>query len=167
MQKIIFTGPESSGKTTLSKWYATHIGGTYVPEFARLYLEALNRTYTEEDLRLIAKGQLELMESAVQADKQVVCDTGMLVIKIWAALKFDIQIDQVDSSLVQDFDSLYILCKPDIPWEPDPLREDEHNRDWLFDYYEDFLQRLNLKYVLLEGSLEHRKKVLSELKLPE
>lgn len=167
MQKIIFTGPESSGKTTLSKWYAKHIGSTYIPEFARLYLEALNRSYTAEDLKLIAKGQFELMESKLQSNKPVVCDTGMLVIKIWAALKFDIQIDLVDSSLAEDLDSLYILCKPDIPWEPDPLREDEHNRDWLFEYYEDLLQKLNLKYVILEGGLEHRKKVLSELKLPE
>lgn len=167
MRKVIFTGPESSGKTTMAKWYSAEIGGVYVPEFARSYLESLDRSYTVEDLKLIAKGQLELMKSATQSGLQPICDTGMLVIKIWAKLKFDFEMDSVNKSIENNPNDLYILCTPDIPWEPDPLREDEHNRRFLFEYYIKTLNELNLSYIVLKGDMENRKKILSALKLPE
>jgi nicotinamide riboside kinase len=167
MHKIIFTGPESSGKTTMSNWFADQIGATYVPEFARLYLEKLERSYDFKDLELIAKGQLELIKAANGSGKRLVCDTGMLVLKIWAELKFDSVINFVDDYIIEDLDSIYVLCKPDIPWEEDPLRENEHDRDKLFVRYEQLLQNLGLKYWVLQGSLEERKKFLLGLNLPE
>ena len=62
---------------------------------------------------------------------------------------------------------IYVLCKPDIPWEEDPLRENEDDRDKLFVRYEQLLQNLGLKYWVLQGSLEERKKFLLGLNLPE
>ena len=167
MQKVIFTGPESSGKTTMSKWYAEQVYGIYVPEFARMYFQAGNENYDLNDLQKIGRGQLALLESADQFERQAVCDTGMLVIKIWAELKFGAQLEFVDNSIVQDNLALYILCKPDIPWEPDPLIEDEHSRHELFEHYKMLLNKYQLRYQVLEGSLEERKKFLLGLNLPE
>lgn len=167
MQKVIFTGPESSGKTTMSKWYAEQIGGMYVPEFARIYFQAGNENYGLKDLEEIGRGQLALLESADQFERQAVCDTGMLVVKIWAELKFGVQLEFVNNSIVKDNLALYILCKPDIPWEPDPLREDEHSRNELFEHYKMLLNKYQLRYQVLEGSLEERKKFLLGLNLPD
>ena len=60
IKKIILTGPESSGKTTLAKQLAERFQTTWVPEFARTYLDNLTRPYREDDLLRIAQGQKDL-----------------------------------------------------------------------------------------------------------
>ena len=56
---ITIVGPESSGKTTLARELADRYGFPWVPEYAREYLNGLGRDYQEDDLALIAKGQLD------------------------------------------------------------------------------------------------------------
>lgn len=62
---ITIVGPESSGKTTLAEQLAGALGSRWVPEYARVYLENLDRPYVFEDLREIAMGQLAGIQSAV------------------------------------------------------------------------------------------------------
>ena len=53
--KIAITGPESCGKTTLSKALKKHYKESIlVPEFAREYLHKLNSKYQYSDLLNIA-----------------------------------------------------------------------------------------------------------------
>ena len=59
---ITIVGPESSGKTTLARELADRYGCPWVPEFAREYLDSLGRDYQEEDLVLIAKGQIDSID---------------------------------------------------------------------------------------------------------
>ncbi|MFK8006949.1 MAG: AAA family ATPase [Saprospiraceae bacterium] len=59
-KKIILTGPESTGKSTLARQLAQVYNTVWVPEFARTYLEGLNRPYRGDDLLKIAKGQRDL-----------------------------------------------------------------------------------------------------------
>ena len=61
---ITIVGPESSGKTTLARQLAADLGCPWVPEYAREYLDGLGRTYEEDDLQIIARGQLEAILSA-------------------------------------------------------------------------------------------------------
>ena len=56
--KITITGPESSGKTTLARQLAEAFDTLWVPEYAREYIDQLNRPYRESDLLEIAKGQV-------------------------------------------------------------------------------------------------------------
>ena len=49
-KRILILGPESTGKSTLAKDLAIHFGEPWVPEFAREYLEKLERPYQFEDL---------------------------------------------------------------------------------------------------------------------
>ena len=60
MKKVVITGPECTGKTSLAKALANHYNTRWVPEFARDFLNNLDRPYVEEDLLEIAKGQLNL-----------------------------------------------------------------------------------------------------------
>ena len=59
MLKIIVTGPESSGKTTLTKKLSKHFKTPYVEEYSRLYLSHLGRNYTKKDVLTIAKEHLK------------------------------------------------------------------------------------------------------------
>ena len=49
MVKIILTGPESSGKTTLCEKLSDHFKTTCNKEYARKYINTLNRNYNYFD----------------------------------------------------------------------------------------------------------------------
>ena len=57
MTKIIITGPESSGKTTLAKNLSKSLNLNLVDEYARTFINENNNLYDYEDLLKIAKGQ--------------------------------------------------------------------------------------------------------------
>jgi nicotinamide riboside kinase len=150
--KIAFTGPESSGKTTLAKIIVTNFKGDYAEEFARVYLES-NPTYTQRDLDLIAKGQAKSWD--VETDF-LVADTEMTVICIWSLYKYGTISTEISSLFSQQQFDLLFLCRPDIPWEFDVLRENPENRDELFDLYHSFLLEKKQKFVVVEGNEQQR-----------
>ena len=59
MKKIVLVGPECTGKSTLTKELAAHFEAPYVTEYARKYIECLDRDYTQEDILKIAKKQYQ------------------------------------------------------------------------------------------------------------
>jgi nicotinamide riboside kinase len=153
--KIAFTGPECSGKTTLSLWLSAQLQWTYLPEFARAYLEG-KAGYTHADLEFIAKKQLELSHGK----EKCISDTELLVIHIWEEEKFGIASPHIGACFEADHHDLYFLCRPDFEWEDDPLRENPHDRERLFGIYLKKLQALNKPFVILEGDLTQRKNAL-------
>jgi nicotinamide riboside kinase len=48
------------------------------------------------------------------------------------------------------------LCKPDIAWQADPLRENAHDRARLFDLYQADLTARRLPYSEISGHGEER-----------
>jgi NadR type nicotinamide-nucleotide adenylyltransferase len=159
MKKIIITGPEASGKSTLASATADYFDTRFVPEFARSFLSELDRPYEEKDLLTIAQGQLELeREYARTSQDLLICDTSMLVMKIWSDYRFGQTHPWILERLQENDQALYLLCRPDIPWEPDPLRENPHDRDQLFELYHRELTTLRNPYVIIEG-LAHEKRL--------
>jgi len=59
MYKIAVIGPESTGKSELTKALALHYSAPHVDEYARTYVEQLGRPYTYDDVCTIAKAQIE------------------------------------------------------------------------------------------------------------
>ena len=157
MQRIAITGPESSGKTTLARALAAHFGVPWVPEFARDYLAELDRPYVEEDLLRIAEGQLETEQRiASERPSMLVCDTDLLVVRIWSQEKFG-RVDPRLEELVHRTEyHRTLLCRPDLPWEPDPLRENPLDRDRLFGLYEQELNALGRTYTVIHGGRTER-----------
>ncbi|TXF88402.1 ATP-binding protein [Neolewinella aurantiaca] len=135
---ILVTGPESSGKTTLARDLAWALDGTYVAEAARDYLEERDGKYSETDLPAIWDRQKKAEDAARASSASfVVCDTGPEVIRIWAEVKYGLcPHDVLEASLNRHYD-LILLCRPDLPWEPDPLREarDQQEREDLLERY--------------------------------
>lgn len=159
IKKILITGPESSGKTQLTQDLARHYGCPWVPEFARRYLEHLDRPYQEEDLIRILNGQLRLEGQAMSGDHPYVfCDTGPEVIAIWSEVKYG----RVDAYIRQQLNhyrcEAALLCFPDVAWSPDPLREapDLAARLELFQRYQQLLNQLNYRHTIIRGQGEQR-----------
>jgi len=156
--KVAFTGPESSGKTTMAEWAASHYSYTYVKEYAREYLEG-KKGYSLQDIELIANRQFQLNNDVA---KPAILDTEMLVLKIWFQEKFQKNSEVIQSLLMKQEIDFYFLCKPDIPWVEDPLRENPLDRDRLFVEYIQLLNAMGLPYTVLSGSIEQRKKQIKE-----
>jgi len=155
--KIAFTGPESTGKTSLSMLVAETFGGVYVPEFARSFLEQTKGYYEEQDLDTIALGQFNSLTNQKVAENQIlISDTDMTVMKIWSQFKYG-RVSQVIEQLYQEetFDHLF-LCDTNIPWEEDPLREHPESREELFALYVELIQAKTKKFTIVKGSLEER-----------
>ncbi len=147
MFKIVITGPESSGKTTLARALAEHFQCPIAPEFARDFLAQLPRPYQMEDLPLIAQGQLAIQRSLARSAKEwLICDTGMIVLRVWSRYKFGKLVPGLDVAPKRDGTDLYLLCHPNMPWEPDPLREHPDEREQLLALYLQELQSLRLPY---------------------
>ncbi len=168
MLRIAVIGPESSGKSTLAKFIADKFHALLVEEYAREYL--LNKTdpskYSINDLIIIANEQFNrTVNLQVPKNNILVCDTEMLTIKIWAEDKFYHCPKEVNNLFYQQKFDLYILCKPDIKWEYDILREDEDRRDYIFNIYLDYCINNKFNYVEIEGDMYSRtKKIINILK---
>lgn len=158
--KIAFTGPESSGKTTLSSWLSTKINGIYCEEFARTFLSD-KVSYAQKDLVEITKGQIEIWKNA-NPTKHVIADTELIVIEIWSRWKFKNCDEYITTEIAkQDFD-IYFLCQPDIPWTYDPLRESPNDRTELFEIYLSTLRKYNVNFIVVNGSLKNRQKLVKQ-----
>lgn len=159
LKKFVITGPESSGKTTLAQDLARHFGTLWVPEYAREYLTRLDRPYTQNDLLIIARGQLALEDKlAQQADSYLFCDTSLEVIAIWSMVKYGVIDPLIDHWIAERHYTGYLLCQPDLPWEPDPLREapDEAARIQLYSRYRQWLETHNLPWEAIYGQGDDR-----------
>jgi len=152
MIKIALTGPECSGKTTLAIKLAKDLKGVLLPEFAREFLSQRNG-YRFEDLDTIAIGQKQLeLKAAEMGHHLVVCDTDILVVKIWSEVKFGKVSPLVEHLYQTTTYDLTFLCKPIYAWEFDPLREapNPEERMRLYSLYYDALIKEGRKFVCVK-----------------
>lgn len=80
----------------------------------------------------------------------------MLVCKIWSEDKFGRCHPWILSQLDRQDYVLYLLCKPDLPWQPDPLRENPQDRDRLFEVYQQELILRNFPFIIISGQGNER-----------
>lgn len=161
VKKIVVIGPESTGKSTLSEALAKELNTVWVQEYAREYLEHLEKPYNEDDLIEIAKGQLSLEDKQLhKANNYLICDTDLNVIKVWSNAKYnrcDRWILEQIANRTYDF---YILTDIDMPWQDDPMREhpSPQERKYFYNIYKDIVQQSGLPWVVVSGGHEERLK---------
>lgn len=156
--KVAIVGPECTGKTDLSAFLAEHYKTAWVKEYARAYLDNLNRPYDETDLLKIAHGQIRMEDEwSSEASGLLICDTNLIVIKIWSEFKYG-RCDQEIIDLMQSRNyDLTLLTFIDIPWQDDPQREHPKERQKLWDTYVSELQKQNLSFVEVKGERDQRR----------
>lgn len=157
MRRIAIVGPESSGKTTLAEALARELAVPLVPEAARAFLGGLGRHYQEQDLLAIAREQAASEERLAEGHPSVlICDTDLITIRIWSEEKYGRCHPWIVEQTEERHYDLWLLCRPDMPWEPDPLRENPLDRDRLFGVYEAMLAALGKPHRIVEGPLAQR-----------
>jgi len=158
--RIAITGPESCGKSTLTAALAEALDGVCVTEFARTYLEQNGGEYDFDDLEFMALGHRDafLNETA----PIVVVDTDFIGFKVWSEFKYETTCSFIHQSISEAHFDLHILCAPDIPWEPDPLRENPNDRHELFNLFIENLERYKKEYIIVYGNHDQRLKKSEE-----
>lgn len=167
--KIVLFGPESTGKTTLSKMLASHFNTQWVPEFSRDYLQQKwdekMEICSREDILPIAAGQMHLEnQKAKVANRVLFCDTNLLETVVYSRAYFEryCHPSLLKHALKAHYD-LYFLTYIDVPWEEDDLRDRPHQREQMFAEFKKTLDEHNKPYHILRGSVEERFKTAVKL----
>ena len=143
--KVVLFGPESTGKTTLSRQLARHYNSVWVPEYAREYLQNKwnneRKTCEPEDLLPIAEGQMHLENKlSKKTDTVLICDTDLLETKVYSEAYYLGNCDPIlEKYALENTYELYFLTYIDTPWEADDLRDKPHDRERMFKAFEQAL----------------------------
>lgn len=156
---ITIFGAESTGKTTLSRELAKQLGGHWLFEYARPYLENTVNEITPRSMRAIWHGQAALQQQAnnllnkpyVIQDTDLFSTVGYWQLPDWRSMVGDCPEDLVrDAKRLQS--DLYIITRSNIPFEQDPLRYGGDVREGSDNYWINLCIRHNLPYIILENS---------------
>ncbi len=162
VKRIAITGPESTGKSWLCKELALHYNTACVPEYAREYIEGLQRDYSQDDILQIARGQLDRENRmADQVERMqnrplLFCDTELIVTKIWSLHKYKNCHPWILENIKSNNYDLFLLCDVDLPWEPDPQREHPRLRTFFLDWYQRELEHYGFPFYLVSGKWNDR-----------
>ncbi|MFN8317544.1 MAG: ATP-binding protein [Chitinophagales bacterium] len=149
--KIVFLGPESTGKSTISAEIAKLCNAAFVQEYARTYLNEHGTTYSYTDVIKIAETQAQLEREAEATEKTIVCDTDLITLKIWMEYYNWKVPEWMEAFIVKHQANKYLLLYPDIPWVADEQRKNPHDRLELFHRFKQHLIGLNVNYSIIKG----------------
>jgi NadR type nicotinamide-nucleotide adenylyltransferase len=157
MKRVVLTGSESVGKTTLAKRLAEHFGVPYGAEFVRGYAAERGNKLGFNDHGIIAKGQMASEDAAIaRASDIVILDTDLVSTVVYCEHYFGMCPDWIKEEATKRAGELYLLLKPDIPWVPDGVRDRGTRREEMHGLFADKLAALKLRVVEIGGEGEER-----------
>jgi len=140
LTRIVVTGSESTGKTTLAQSIAEYYGVPWIPEFARDYAENKDEPLSADDVEPIAAGQIGREGIAFErASRVVILDTDIVSTVVYAEHYYGSVPSWIEQAARERVADLYLLCDTDLPWVADPVRDAQHHRRQVHDL---FVQRL-------------------------
>lgn len=155
MIRIGVIGPESTGKSTLCKLLSERFGYRWVKEYAREYVEALQRPYTYSDLDAICRRLTEQLRTEYK-EQVVLFDTELIIMKVWYAHVYGCVPAGIEQTMRTCPMNAYLLLAPDLPAEHDAVRENLDKRDYFFAWYEREIQATGVPYAVIRGTGDDR-----------
>lgn len=147
--RVVLTGSESTGKTTLASRLAAHYGTAWVPEFARTYAAERGGVLSADDVEPIARGQAAA-EAAAIGHGLLILDTDLLSTAVYARHYYDRRVDWLEAAIGRQ-PTLYLLCDIDLPWEADGIRDRGEDRDRMQELFRRALAERSLPFAVVSG----------------
>lgn len=152
--RVVLTGPESSGKTTLAGQLAAAFGAPCVPEASRLLAEAMQPVaLSSATVEPIARLAMRMDDEARAREPAVVVyDTDLLSTVVYARHYYGDVAPWILGEARARMADWYLLCRPDLPWTADGVRDRPQARDELFASFRATLVEFESTFVEIQGS---------------
>lgn len=155
--RVIVVGAESTGTTTLAEALARHYRTSWVPEYGREYSARKQGKgcshWTSEEFVHIAEEQQRREDLAARFARQLVIgDTNAFATTLWHRRYLGFDSAAVSAVAHQGRCDLYLLTGDEIPFVQDGLRDGEHLRHRMHQWFEEALRAGTVPWKLLRGS---------------
>ncbi len=128
-RRVVVTGSECTGKTTLARALAGRYATVWVPEFARRYVARKGAPPTAADVEAIARGQIALEdELSGGAEHLLIQDTDLLSTVVYSRHYYRQCPPWIEEALARRAADLYLLAGIDVPWVADGHQRDRRDR---------------------------------------
>jgi NadR type nicotinamide-nucleotide adenylyltransferase len=152
MIRVVLTGSESTGKTTLAAELARRYDAALVPEFVREFAEAKGGTIDYADHGPIARGQMAIEDAQIALGRPVVVqDTDLLSTVIYCRHYFGRAPDWIVDEAAARRPDLYLLCEIDLPWVADGVRDRGHLREEVQQLFRDAVMASGAPVAIVTG----------------
>ena len=157
MIRVVLTGSESTGKSTLGARLAARFGVELVPEFVRDFAQRKGGAIDFSDHGPIANGQMSLEDEYVaRASGLLLQDTDLLSTVVYCRHYFGRCPAWIEEAARERRPSLYLLCEIDAPWVADGVRDRGERRDEMQQLFRDAVAEVGARFVVIEGDLVSR-----------
>lgn len=152
--RIVVTGPESTGKTTLAQELATALGAPMTLEAARLFAESSSVPLSAATVEPIARLSMRLEDEALTEDRPriLVRDTDLVSTVVYARHYYGGVPGWIVTEASARRADFYLLCRPDLPWVADGVRDRPHHRQAMFDAFADSLRDIGARVETIGGT---------------
>lgn len=160
-RRIVVTGSECTGKTTLARDLAAHLGVAWVPEEARRYAERVARMLTADDVEPIARAQRDAEDAAFDSARArgnawLVLDTDLVSTVVYARHYYGSCPDWIVREAKARVGDAYLLCDIDLPWVGDSVRDRPLARDEMQESFRLTLRAFGVRPCLVQGTGDAR-----------
>jgi NadR type nicotinamide-nucleotide adenylyltransferase len=157
MMRVVLTGSESTGKSTLAARLAEHYGAVLVPEFVRGFAERKGESISFADHGPIARGQMALEdELTAGAPRLVVQDTDLLSTVVYCRHYFGTCPAWILHEASRRAPDLYLLCEIDLPWIADGVRDRGERREEMQQLFRDAVAASGARFTTIHGTGDAR-----------
>ena len=161
IDKIVFLGAPSTGKSTLCEALAQRLDTQWVEEYGREYwlTHQVDRRLTPEQLLHIAQTQNEWEDQQAQsANKVLLCDTNAFTTWHFALHYHNDALPELQRLAQQSWGryALVVLCDDDIPYDDTPERSGDANRAEFQAFLRHYLAQHKIPHIVASGSVEAR-----------
>ena len=157
-RRVVATGPECTGKTTLVRRLAERFGTRATSEYARLYAESCPWPLQAIDVEPIARGQIAL-EEAAEASREglIFLDTDLVSTVVYARHYYGCCPEWIERAAAERRGALYLLHLPDVAWVAEPgQREAVDRRGEQLALFRELLARFGAATIELAGDWKAR-----------
>lgn len=161
--RIVVTGGECTGKTTLAAELAARHASLWLPETAREAALSKKGPLGPEDVASIARAHIAAADAALRESVRrgaplLVLDQDLLSTVAYARHYYGSCPGWIEESALGRRGDLYLLCHPDVPWIPDPARDRPDRREEIHRLFAEILASVNARVVNIQGGFDERRR---------